>query len=70
MKAFEKIQKMSDGNMDVRLSPLSNIISINIKGQNGEITIGVDRKTAQDLIDGKKFAGGFLLCDKEIYDNL
>ncbi len=70
MKTFEKFQKMADENSDIRLAPMSNIINIQIKGQKGEVTFGVDRQTAQDLIDNKEFVGGFLLADKKLFDLL
>lgn len=70
MKSFEILQKMSDGNMDIRLAPMSNIIKINIFGQNGEVTFGVPRKVAQDLMDDKEYFGGFLLADKGQFETL
>jgi hypothetical protein len=70
MKSFEVFQKMADGNMDIRLAPLGNIIAINIRGQNGEVTFGVPREVAQDLIDDKEFVGGFLLADKAQFQTL
>lgn len=70
LKAFEKMQKMNDENMDIRLAPLSNICNVEIKGGNGFVTFGVPRSVAQDLIDNKEFVGGFLLCNKEQYDKL
>ncbi len=70
MKSFEIFQKMSDGNMDIRLAPLGNIIRINIFGQNGEVTFGVPREIAQDLMDDKPFVGGFLLADKGQFETL
>lgn len=70
MKSFEVFQKMSDGNMDIRLAPLGNIIRINIFKQNGEVTFGVPREVAQDLMDDKEFVGGFLLADKRQFEIL
>lgn len=70
MKAFEKIQKMCDDEMDIRLAPLKNIIKVNIYGAKGEITIGVPREVAQDWMDGKEFVGGLLLANKEQFDSL
>lgn len=70
MKKFEKMQIMSDRNMDIKLAPLSNISRTEIKGQNGYVTFGVPREVAQELIDEKEFVGGFLLCNKEQFDNL
>lgn len=70
MKSFEIFQVMSDGNMDIRLAPLGNIIKINIFGQNGEVTFGVPREVAQDLMDNKEYIGGFLLADKGQFETL
>ena len=70
MKTFEKLQKMSDDEMDIRLAPLKNIIKVNIFGARGEITIGVPREVAQDWMDGKEFVGGLLLADKKQFDSL
>jgi len=70
MKSFEIFQRMSDGNMDIRLAPLGNIIKINIFGQNGEVTFGVPREVAQDLMDEKEYVGGFLLADKGQFETL
>lgn len=70
MKIFEKLQKMSDDNLDIRLSSISNISDIKIKDGNGFVTFGIDIKTANDLISNKKFIGGALFADKEQFDNL
>jgi len=73
MKAFEVFQKMSDSNADIKLAPLKNIIKINIFGQNGEVTFGVPREVAQELMDdteGTKHVGGFLIANKEQFETL
>lgn len=70
LKTFEKIQKMADDNMDIQLASLNNISNIEIKGLNGFVTFGVPREVAQALIDGKQFVGGFLLANKDQFDNL
>lgn len=70
MKTFEKLQKMNDENMGIKLAPLSNISNIEIKGGHGFVTFGVPREVAQELIDNKEFVGGFLLADKKEFDSL
>lgn len=73
MKSFEVFQKMSDSNADIKLAPLKNIIKINIFGQNGEVTFGVPRQVAQELIDdveGTRHVGGFLIANKEQFETL
>lgn len=70
MKPFEKMQKMSDDGMDIKLAPLSNIIEVNIFGQRGEITLGVPREVAQEYMDGKEWVGGLILANKEQFDAL
>lgn len=67
---WEKIQKMSDEDMDIRLAPMKNIISINLKADHGEVTFGIDKNTALDLQLGKEFGGGFLLFDMETFNKL
>lgn len=68
MKTFEKLGIMTDENMDIRLAPLENIISIDIRGMNGQITIGVPRAVAEDLMGDREFIGGFLIADKRQFD--
>lgn len=68
MNSFEKLGKMSKENMDIKLAPLSNILSIDINGNKGEVRIGIDRQTAQRLIDGHDFVGGLILADKKQFD--
>lgn len=73
MKSFEVFQKMCDSNADIKLAPLKNIIKINIYGQNGEVTFGVPREVAQELMDdteGVKHVGGLLLANKEQFETL
>lgn len=70
MKAFEKMQYMSDNEMDIRLSPMSNLVDMKKKGPTCTVTFGVDERTFYDLMEGKKFAGGLLLADKEQFDSL
>jgi hypothetical protein len=70
MKTFEILQRMCDGEMDIRLAPLSNIIAVNIYGGRGQVTIGVTREVAEELMTEKEFVGGFLLADKEQFDSL
>lgn len=68
MKTFEVFQVMNDEDMDIQAASLSNIIKIDIYGMRGEVTIGVSRQVAQDLMDGRRFAGGFILACKDQYD--
>ena len=71
LKSFEKLQKMTDDNLDIRLAPLANISKVDINKTHGSVTINVDLQTARDLMDNsKKYVGGFLIANKEIYDNL
>ena len=55
----------------IKLAPLSNIVGADIhfdKGY-GTIRINVPAKIADDLTNGsKKYAGGFLIIDREAYD--
>jgi len=70
MKAFEAFQLMCDDDMDIRIWPLENIISVDIKGMNGVVCIGVDRATAHRLMEGGNFVGGLLLADKKEFDGI
>lgn len=70
MRTFEILQRMCDEEMDIRLAPLSNIIAVNIYGSKGQVTIGVSRAVAEELMTDKEFIGGFLLADKGQFDSL
>lgn len=70
LKAFEKLQKMNDENMNIRLASLSNIISTRISPKGGIVEIAVDTKTAQEIMIGKEFVGGLLLADKKEFDSI
>lgn len=71
MTAFEKLSRMADADMDIRLASLDNIVAIKVVGvKGGEVTFGVDGQTIMDLIAGKRFVGGFLLADKAQFESI
>jgi hypothetical protein len=71
MTTFEKLSRMADADMDIRLAALDNIVAIRILGtKGGEVTFGVDGQTTMDLIAGRRFVGGFLLADRAQFDSI
>jgi len=69
VNAFDVIKKMSDdGNKNIRLAPLSNIIAVDQKGKKCTITVGVEAEDVKNYMLNKIGYGGLLLIDKEAYE--
>lgn len=68
-KPFEVFSEMTAANdKGLKLAPLANIDAIDIRGNNGYITIGVDVATAMRVMnEPNEFVGGLLLCEKAAY---
>ena len=74
MNWLEIASKMVEQNNDsVKFAPLSNIAGADIKFDKGygTIKINVPADIADDLTNGsRKYVGGFLLLDRETYEQL
>lgn len=68
--AVKLIAENSDG---VKFAPLGNIAGVEIKFNKGygTLKINVPADVADDLTNGsRKYVGGFLLLDRETYEQL
>ena len=65
MSSFDVLKWMSEHNEDIRLAPLSNIIKADKNGSKHTFTIGVDDKTFNDFMAGKKTIGGLIIADQK-----
>jgi hypothetical protein len=70
INSFLILKEMSDQQKDIRFASIKNIIAVHIVKGSGQVTIGVDGKTAMDLLAGKQFVGGLLLADKKQFDEI
>ena len=74
MNWLEIAAKMAEQNNDaVKFAPLSNIAGadINFNKGYGTLKINIPADAANDLTNGsRKYVGGFLLLDREIYERL
>lgn len=62
---FDVMRVMSERDLDIRLSPLDNIINMQTthKGKDTNVTIGVYGNIIADIMNGR-FVGGLILADK------
>ena len=68
--AVKMVEQNDDG---VKFAPLSNIAGADIKFNKGygTLKINVPADVADDLTNGShKYVGGFLLLDREVYEQL
>jgi hypothetical protein len=63
--SFDVLKFMSEHNEDIRLAPLSNIISADKNGMRCTITIVIDEKMFSDYMNNKKFVGGLIFADQK-----
>ncbi len=72
MTDFEVMQKMSQDEMDIRMS--TTIVKVDMVKAGGHVTFGVDRNTFNDLLHmaaGKKhYLIAMYVVNKEQFDNI
>ena len=64
---FDVLKVMSERNLKIKLSPLSNVVSAKANTHGGIIEIGVDSESAMDLLASNS-VGGLIIADKEQFD--
>lgn len=70
VNSFDVLKEMGERSLDLRLAPIGNICDLSVKGKNGYVTFGVEVRSAMDLINGKKFAGGFMMADVDQFSQV
>lgn len=68
LQVFDEMA-LSD-NKKLRFAPLSNISSVDIKGDNGFVTLGVPIELAYDLMHSEDYVGGLLVVDRSEFEDL
>lgn len=68
--SFDVLKEMSEKNMDIMVAPMGNVISVDVKGHNGEIKIGVPADVAMRFAKGDRFAGGLILANADQFEEL
>ena len=68
INGLEVILEMMKNGDDVSVAPLANIVNVQIKKKQGQVTIVIDGIRAMDILGKKRrFAGGLLLADYDQY---
>lgn len=64
---FDICKAMTEENLDIRISPLDNVINLRKVKAGTQVTIGVDGDVVAAIGIEDKFVGGLLLIDREQY---